>query len=230
MTVIAPSRKYRGGAEFVRQKSISRPLLRGVTFEVKTNDRIALVGSNGAGKSTLVRTLAGIINPKQGYVYGTENTIPYFSASVGMSLSSTGRTNSILQFRLLGLPSERIVELVEGVRDFSELGDYFDMPMNTYSRGMVGRLSISVKIIELREIINSNKILLIDEALSAGDQAFVKKASKEMVRLLDKTSLVLVSHSAEMLKMFCSKAVFLKDGEIAASGEINNILDQYKNN
>ena len=181
--------------------------LDGIDFEIREGDRLGLTGHNGSGKSTLLRVLAGVYEPTSGTLVSHGRIASLLDISIGMDFESSGLENIYLRGLLMGLPRQMIREKIDKITSFSELGDYIEMPVRTYSSGMVMRLAFSITTsIE-------TDILLMDEWLSVGDADFVKKAEDKLRSMISKTPiLVIASHSAEILKDVCNRVLRLERG------------------
>jgi ABC-type polysaccharide/polyol phosphate transport system ATPase subunit len=196
--------------------------LRDISLHFSPGDRVALVGSNGAGKTTLLRVMAGIYEPVAGVVKTTGRISPMFDIGLGIDNELSGYDNIRLRGRLLGLSSGEIEERMADIVSFTELGDYLELPVRTYSSGMMTRLTFAVA------TCFSPEILLMDEWIVAGDNSFMAKAQDRIGSFVSKASiLVLASHSAEICKLWCNKAVWLEQGEVKAVGDVKNILQAY---
>ncbi len=196
--------------------------LKNVSFTLEPGDRVALIGPNGAGKSVLLRTLAGIYQPTFGRVTaeGTINTL--FDVSFGFDHDLTGRQNLRRRCYIMGLRRREIDEMVESVSDYSELGPYLDMPMRAYSAGMALRLAFTISTSIQRDI------LLMDEWIGVGDASFVHKAQERLLNLTKSSHIVvLASHSEELLRNICNKAVLLFAGELVSFGPLDDVLKDY---
>lgn len=196
--------------------------LRDIHLTLEQGDRLGLVGSNGAGKTTLLRVLAGIYEPVIGRlrVQGSLNAL--LDPSLGMNMELTGRENILLRGLYNGLPKPMLPRLEEDVAEFAELSDFLDLPVRIYSAGMVVRLGFA-----LATAIKP-QILLMDEWFLAGDATFLDKAKhrlEEMVRGAD--ILVLSSHQAEIIKDWCTRVLWLEQGQVRADGAPQEVLSQY---
>lgn len=197
--------------------------LRGVSFSASDGDRIALIGRNGAGKSTLLRTLAGFTEPNAGAVKTTGSIASLFSVSGFLDPNATGYENIQHAGRLLGISATKIKELTPEIEDFTELRHYLDLPVRTYSAGMSVRLAFAITTsIE-------PDILLLDEAITAGDSHFVSKAAKRAEELYNRTSIIVAaSHDTNLLRRLCNRAFFLESGKIVASGDVDSVIEAYE--
>lgn len=196
--------------------------LRNVTLHLAPGDQVALIGSNGAGKTTLLRVMAGIYEPVSGIVKATGRISPMFDIGLGIDAELSGYDNLRLRGRILGLSLREIEEKLPEMAEFTELGDYLDLPVRTYSSGMMTRLTFAVA------TCFSPEILLMDEWILAGDSSFMEKAEHRIRSFVSKASiLVLASHSAEICRRWCNKAVWLEKGAVKAVGDVEDILQAY---
>ena len=190
------------------------------TFEV--GDRVGLIGHNGSGKSTLLRVLGGIYHPTSGTVRRAGVVGSLLDISLGMSMDATGRENIYLRGALQGLTRREVDELMPGIIEFSELGDFIELPMRTYSSGMLLRLAFSVATVLAPDI------LLMDEWLAVGDEAFQAKAEERLHEVVSRTAiLVIASHSANLIKNQCNRVLYLEHGRLVADGPPDEVLPQY---
>jgi lipopolysaccharide transport system ATP-binding protein len=182
-----------------------------VSFEWREGDRIGLTGHNGSGKTTLLRAIAGIYEPVGGSITVEGRVASMLSIMLGMEPEASGYENIFLRGVTMGLTRPQIEEIVGDVCEFSELGDYIDMPMRTYSSGMAMRLAFAISTSVKADI------LLMDEWLSVGDEAFAEKSKKRLHDLIGQAKiLVLASHSPDVLRANCSKLIRLDHGRIVA--------------
>jgi ABC-type polysaccharide/polyol phosphate transport system ATPase subunit len=185
-------------------------------------DRIALIGSNGAGKTTLLRVMAGIYQPASGIVTSCGRISPLFDTALGIDAELSGYDNIRLRGMLLGLSSSEIESYMSDIGKFTGLGDYLNIPVRTYSSGMMTRLTFAVA------TCFSPEILLMDEWIMAGDAAFLAKARHRVASFVERASiLVLASHSFEICRQWCTKAIWLERGQIQMFGEIEAVLEAY---
>ena len=198
--------------------------VKGVSFEVPKGQILGIVGKNGSGKSTLLRAIAGIFSPDEGTIDLHGHTVSLLSIGVGFQNKLSGRENIYLSGMLLGFEKEQIDEKLEEIIEFSELGDFIDRPVKTYSSGMYSKLAFSITAILETEII------LIDEVLSVGDAKFKKKSYEKMKSLItnkDRT-VVIVSHSSDTLKKLCDTIMWLHEGEMKMIGTCQEVLPLYE--
>jgi ABC-2 type transport system ATP-binding protein/lipopolysaccharide transport system ATP-binding protein len=196
--------------------------LRNVSLEFSTGDRVALIGSNGAGKTTLLRVMAGIHEPVIGVVKSCGRVSPMFDIALGIDGEISGYDNIRLRALILGLSAREIEERMADIVEFTELGDHLDLPVRTYSSGMMSRLTFAVATCFAPEIV------LMDEWIVAGDAGFLAKAQHRMESFIEKTGiLVLASHSSVICRQWCNKAVWMERGEVKMQGDIEAVLDNY---
>jgi len=197
--------------------------LNNVTLDIKHGDRLAIIGANGAGKSTLLKVLAGIDAPTGGRMHAEGRVSALLTASVGLNPDVTGRENIIIRGMYMDVHPRDMRAHVDEVAAFTELGSFIDMPVRTYSSGMMVRLCFAVAT-SLRP-----EILLMDEWLAAGDAAFLHKARQRMEDFVSSTSiLVLASHTMPLLEEWCNRAILLDQGRIVASGGVKEVVAIYQ--
>ena len=196
--------------------------LNDVTMQINHGDRIGLIGHNGSGKSTMLRLLAGIYEPTHGDLYIEGNVSPMLELMSGIEAEFTGYENITIRGTILGLTPQEIKDKTAEIAELTGLGDYLSMPIRTYSSGMMVRLAFAISTsIE-------PDILLIDEIFGAGDSNFMEKARAKMVSLLTKSNIVVMAtHSDELIKEFCNKALLLEGGRIKYYGDVDTALSIY---
>ena len=196
--------------------------LRDVSFSLNAGDRLALVGSNGAGKTTLLRVIAGIYEPGRGRVETRGRISPMFDLNLGVDPELSGFDNIRTRGLLLGLSPRAVEDHLPDIVDFTELGDYLDMPVRTYSAGMMLRLGFAVATCFKPEI------LLMDELVLAGDAHFMIKAEQRLKDFVARASvLVLSSHNLDLCSRWCTKALWLDQGSVKAFGRTGDVLERY---
>jgi len=196
--------------------------IKNVTFEGRAGTAMGIIGSNGAGKSTLMRAMAGILPPTSGSieVWGRASTL--LALGVGFNKNLSGRENIILGGLAAGLSRREVDERAEEVAEWTELGDFIDMPMRTYSSGMSARVEFSVAVHMKPDI------LMIDEALSTGDAHFREKANAKMAELRDSArAMFLVSHGLGSIKEMCNEVIWLDRGTLMMRGEPDQVVKAY---
>ena len=196
--------------------------LKNINFELNKGDRLGILGLNGAGKSTLLKIIAGVYKPTTGKVTRHGHIAPMIELGAGFDPNYTGRENIFLYGSVLGFSREFLESKYEEILEFSELGDFIDVPIKNYSSGMRARLGFSIATVVEPEI------LILDEVLSVGDAKFRKKCEKKMQGMFDHGVTVLfVSHSLAQVKRLCNKAILLEHGELIAQGDINEVSEIY---
>ncbi len=196
-----------------------------VTFSVNRGEVLGIVGTNGAGKSTLLKVISGILKPTRGAVSINGNVVPMLELGSGFDLELTGRENIFLNGAILGYQERFLVEKYDEIVDFSELGEFIEMPLRSYSSGMVTRLAFSIATVVKPDI------LIVDEILSVGDAAFQKKSENRMMELMSGgTTVLLVSHSTKQITEVCGKALWLQKGKIMAIGDASEVCQRYEEN
>ena len=196
--------------------------LENITFQLKDGDRVGLLGHNGAGKSTLLRLLGGVYEPTFGKSTIIGKIGSLIDISLGIDPETTGRDNIYIRGALLGLTRSQVKVKIDEIIDFSELGDFVDMPLRTYSTGMHMRLAFSVSTIIRPEI------LLMDEWLSVGDESFQHKVENRLNDLVSSAKiLVIASHSKELLLKTCNRLIWLEHGRIKMDGTPETISSAY---
>lgn len=210
------------GRDKVHSNRVTIRSLVDINLALKEGDRIGLVGHNGAGKSTILKVMAGVYEPTSGRVLHNGRITPLFDAMPGMDPEDTGYENTLMSGMLFGMTRAEIEAKVPEIEEFSELGEYFDLPMRTYSLGMQTRLGFAVA-----TAIDPG-ILLMDEGIGAGDARFAERAAKRMEKFIDRSQImVLASHSESLIRQTCNKAAFMKAGRILAVGSVDDIFKEY---
>jgi lipopolysaccharide transport system ATP-binding protein len=201
---------------------ISIEALKNLDLEISAGDRLGIMGHNGSGKSTLLRLLSGIYEPSSGKIERSGSIASLVDISLGINAESTGRENIFLRGKLMGLSKKEIDEKIDEIIEFSELGDYINLPVRIYSSGMLLRLAFSVSTSITADI------LIMDEWLSVGDGAFAERASNRLRELVDSSEiLVIASHTRSLIEETCNKVVWLEHGVIKKVGPVDEIVPQY---
>lgn len=201
---------------------ISIEALKNLDLEISAGDRLGIMGHNGSGKSTLLRLLSGIYEPSSGAIERSGSVSSLVDISLGINPESTGRENIFLRGKLMGLTKKEIDEKIDEIIEFSELGDYINLPVRIYSSGMLLRLAFSVSTSITADI------LIMDEWLSVGDGAFAERASNRLKELVDSSEiLVIASHTRSLIEETCNKVVWLEHGVIKKVGSVDEIVPQY---
>lgn len=200
--------------EFWAVRNISLDILKGETF--------GIIGLNGAGKSTLLKVIARVLRPSEGRVIVRGKVAPLLELGAGFHPELTGRENVYLNGSILGHSRAEMDELFDGIVDFAELWDFIDMPIRTYSSGMVARLGFSVATSVLPEL------LIVDEILSVGDAPFQEKCLDRMRHFQEQgTTILFVSHAMEKVKEMCGRTVWLSQGRMQGLGPSEEVVDSY---
>lgn len=193
-----------------------------VSIKIENGERVCLVGANGAGKSTLLKALVGIIKPSSGSIVVEGKISSLLDFATGFEMEMTGYDNIFIRGLLLGMSRCEILDKRDEIIDFSGLGDFIDQPVKTYSSGMFVRLAFSVA-----TSIDPD-VLIVDEIMGAGDAAFTTKAERRMFSMLDKGNIVVMAtHSTELARRLCTRAIWLHEGNVRMDGDIHEVLDSY---
>jgi len=215
---------YRRSHGFFKGRRSEFWAVKALNLDVNQGETLGVLGRNGAGKSTLMRVLAGIIAPDR----GTRRTRPglcttLLSIGVGSHSTLSGRQNAILNGMMLGATRRQMIARLEQIKEFSELGDFFEEPIYTYSSGMHARLGFATAM----EV--DPDVMLIDEMLSVGDSSFQEKSGDALLRRLKsgKTA-VLISHDANTIARLCSRAIWIEEGAIVAAGGAEEVRTRYE--
>ncbi len=197
--------------------------LRDINLHLREGDRVGLVGHNGAGKSTLLRLLSGIYEPTRGSADVRGRVAPVFDLGVGMDPEISGYENIIIRGLFLGQTRKQMKAKIDEIAEFSELGDYLQMPLRTYSTGMRVRLALGV----VTSI--EPEILLLDEGIGAVDAAFMAKARVRLAEMVERSGiLVFASHSNDFLAQLCTTALWVDKGEIRQAGLVSEVVEAYE--
>lgn len=189
---------------------------------ISEGERVGIVGHNGAGKSTLLRTLSRAYSPTQGKAQITGTVSSLIDISLGIDAEATGIENIYLRAAILGIPKKIIKSQIEEIREFSELGQFLELPVRTYSSGMQLRLAFAVS------TLSASEILLMDEWLSVGDENFRHKAEVRMQDLVSSAKiLVLASHDRKLIETLCTRAILLEHGKIKMDGNVAEVAAAY---
>ena len=193
-----------------------------ISFELKRGQTLGLIGRNGAGKSTLLKIISGILKPTEGRVSCYGNVVPMLELGSGFDFDLTGRENVFLNGAILGYSEEFLKGKYDEIVEFSEVGQFIEVPIRNYSSGMLARLAFSIA-----TVVNPD-ILIVDEILSVGDVAFQEKSKKRMLHLMGGgTTVLFVSHSIEQIREMCDRAVWLDQGLIKMMGKAEDVCQAY---
>ncbi|MES2630713.1 MAG: ABC transporter ATP-binding protein [Patescibacteria group bacterium] len=197
--------------------------IKDVSFEVEKGDFFGIVGRNGSGKSTLLKLLAGIYTPDAGNITVNGSLTPFIELGVGFNPELSGRENVYLNGALLGFSHKEVTAMYDDIVDFAELGRFMDQKLKNYSSGMQVRLAFSIAIRA------NTDILVLDEVLAVGDEAFQRKCNEFFMKVKkDKTkTIILVTHSMDAVKQFCNKAILVDGGYVTESGSPEVVANQY---
>lgn len=196
--------------------------LRDVSFNVQQGESFALIGANGSGKSTMLKIISGILTPTTGSVQVQGNIAPLIELGAGFDMELTGRENIFMNGAILGFSKREMQEKYAEIVDFSELGEFIEVPVKNYSSGMIARLGFSCATTVRPEI------LIVDEILGVGDHRFQEKCSKRMEDMMSSgTTVILVSHSEADVERICKKAAWLDKGHLMFVGDTQAGIAQY---
>jgi len=197
--------------------------LKNIDLTINQGERVGFIGRNGAGKTTLLKTISGFCEPVEGQVSVTGKCTPLFNISAGLDVERTGYENIRFMGTLLGLRPYEIDELIPDIEEFTELGDYLNLPVRTYSAGMQVRLGFAV----ITGV--QTDILLLDEAIGVGDAHFVQKANQRAQGYYNKSgTLVVTSHSNDIIRELCERVIVLKDGRIVMDADTETAIKFYE--
>lgn len=194
-----------------------------VSFSVPKGEIWGIIGRNGSGKSTLLKAVGGVFSPDEGSIDLKGNSVSLLAIGVGFKPELTGRENIMLSGMLLGFDEKEVRERTEDIIEFSELGEFIDYPVRTYSSGMHSKLAFSIT------AILETDIILVDEVLSVGDEHFRKKSMRKMRSLMsdENRTVLIVSHSIPTVSELCTQVLWLHDGEVRRIGDTQEVLDEY---
>lgn len=197
--------------------------LKDVCFKVKKGDRMGVMGFNGAGKSTLLKVIAGVLKPTFGSVNVSGVIAPMLELGAGFDSNYSGKENIFLYAATMGFPRSFIEEKYDEIVEFSELGQFINAPLKSYSSGMKSRLGFAIATSVKPDV------LILDEVLSVGDAAFREKSERRIENMMgDGVTVLYVSHSTDRVRRICNKAIILTKGQLVANGEADDICKLYK--
>ena len=197
--------------------------LKNISFDIYQGEVFGIIGHNGSGKSTLLKIISGILKASLGSVETKGNIVPMLELGSGFDFNLTGRENIFLNGAILGYSEKFLNEKYDEIVAFSELGEFIDVPIRNYSSGMMMRLAFSIA-----TVVNP-QILIVDEILSVGDEAFQEKSRARMLELMGGgTTVLFVSHSLDQIREMCDRVVWLDHGEIKMIGTAEEVCNQYK--
>lgn len=207
-----------------REKAEVFEAVKHVSFSVEKGEILGLVGKNGSGKSTILNSIAGIFAPNSGTIDLHGHSVSLMSIGVGFQKELSGRENIVLSGMLLGFTEKQVRERMDDIIKFSELGEFIDAPVRTYSSGMHSKLAFAIT------AILETDIMLVDEVLSVGDAKFKKKSfnkMKELINAADRT-VIIVSHSSDTIRKLCNKVLWIDSGEVQMYGDTAEVMDAYE--
>lgn len=197
-------------------------VLNGVSFDIEKGDFFGIVGRNGSGKSTMLKLLAGIYVPDKGHIDVNGSLVPFIELGVGFNPELTGRENVYMNGALLGFSNKQMDEMYDEIVGFAELEKFMDQKLKNYSSGMQVRLAFSIAIRA------EGDILVLDEVLAVGDEAFQRKCSEYFAKMKKANqTVVLVTHDMNAVRKYCNKAILIRGGEVVMSGSPDAIADEY---
>lgn len=197
-------------------------VLDGISFNIDEGDFFGIIGRNGSGKSTLLKLIAGVYEPTKGNIYVHGGLTPFIELGVGFNSELSGRDNVYLNGAMLGFTRKQMAEMYDEIVGFAELGPFMDQKLKNYSSGMQVRLAFSIAIKA------DNDILMFDEVLAVGDANFQEKCINHFVKLKkDGKTIILVTHSMDTVKQFCSRVLLLNSGKVDFIGDPLKAIDKY---
>ena len=199
-------------------------VLKDISFSVEEGEVHALLGENGAGKSTVLKMITGVCFPTEGEIKVKGRVSALLELTSGFDPEFTGRENIYLKGQLLGLKDSEIRELEQDIIDFAGISEYIDQPVRTYSSGMKARLGFSISV-NIRP-----EILIVDEALSVGDEEFKNKCIKKVNEIISRedVTLLFVTHATGVAKEFCNRGLLMKEGKLIFDGDITDAIEKYE--
>lgn len=196
--------------------------LNSVSFNVNKGEVMGIIGRNGSGKSTMLKVISGIYKPTEGNIIVHGNIVPMLELGSGFDYELTGHENIFLNGAILGYSESFLQSKYDEIVDFSELGDFIEMPIKTYSSGMLMRLAFSVATVVKPDV------LIVDEILAVGDEAFTRKSYKRMMELMGGgTTVLFVSHSLDQIRKMCNRVIWLDHGMVKMIGNARAVCDAY---
>jgi len=196
--------------------------LRNLSLQVRQGDVLGVVGANGSGKSTLVRVMSRIIEPVEGRVEVRGSISPMLELGGAFNFELTGRENCYLQGSLHSYKHDQMTELLPEIQAFADIGPFFDVPVKTYSTGMISRLAFAIA------VQTKPDILLVDEVFSVGDENFQRKSAMRMRKLIDEgVIVVLVTHNTGLIRQLCNRAIWLDRGALMEDNKPNEVCESY---
>ena len=211
-----------GGTISEHAKTTFVDALHDITMDINQGDRLGIIGHNGAGKTTLLRVLSGIYPPSRGGIDIVGDVTTLTDVSLGMDVEATGWQNIIFRYVMMGKTYREAQDHSAAIAEFSELGEFLDLPVRTYSTGMFMRLAFAISTAFTPDI------LVLDELIGAGDTAFQTKSLARLRSLMDESNIIVVSsHNLGIIQEHCNKALYLKKGSVVAQGPVEDVLTRY---
>ena len=206
-----------------RKNYKTKKVLDGISFSIKKGETVAILGKNGMGKSTLLKLLSGISYPTSGQIITKGSISTILELNAGFENDFTGLENIYLKCQILGLKKNEIENIINDIIDFADIGEYINEPVRTYSSGMRARLGFAISVHIKPDI------LAVDEVFSVGDFKFKQKCLEKITKIKNDENItfILVTHSTEMAKEFCSRGILLDSGKIVFDGDINACISKY---
>lgn len=205
-----------------RNKYETKEVLKNINLDIKKGESVALIGVNGSGKSTLLKLMTKIIYPTSGEIKTYGKLTSLLELGAGFHPDFTGRENIYFNAAIFGLSKEEIDKRIDDIISFSELNEFIDVPVRTYSSGMYMRLAFAVAINVDADI------LLIDEILAVGDQHFQEKCMNKLIELKNSNkTIIIVSHSLDSIRKLCTRAIWLSEGKVKLDGKDKFVIDSY---
>ena len=196
--------------------------LKNISFTLKKGETLGIIGKNGAGKSTLLKIITGVLTPSSGKIQVNGRIASLLELGAGFNPEMTGVENIYMNGTLMGYSKEEMDKRIDNIVSFADIGDFINQPVKMYSSGMFARLAFAVNAFVEPDI------LIVDEALSVGDNAFQIKCMRRMKELMEGgTTILFVSHDINAIRRFCTKAVWINDGTIKLMGDVNWVVDKY---
>ena len=197
--------------------------LKDVSFDVRKGEVMGIIGHNGAGKSTLLKVISGILKPTEGSLQVNGTIVPMLELGSGFDFELSGRENIFLNGAILGYSEKFLQDKYDEIVAFSELGEFIEAPLRSYSSGMVMRLGFAIATVVTPDI------LIVDEILAVGDAAFQEKSKKRMLELMGGgTTVLFVSHSLEQIREMCDRVLWLDHGRMRLCGDAQSVCDAYQ--
>lgn len=200
----------------------NKKALNNISLEIKKKEAVGIIGSNGAGKSTLLKILTGIVKPTEGHLTISGRVSAILELGAGFNPERSGLENIKYNCMLMGLSESEINSRIASICEFADIGDYIYQPVKVYSSGMVARLAFATAVSV------DPDILIVDEALSVGDSYFQAKSIAKMKELIQDKTVIFVSHTMDVIRSFCQRVIYIKDGNVFMDGDVRSVTQQYE--